>query len=362
MEPEVEAAQRVGMTVCNKWKLDRLIGTGGMAAVYAATHKIGRREAIKILHSEVARDPELRVRFEQEAHPVNRFKHPGAVHVHDIGDVAEDGSPFLVMELLDGRPLADLAREPGGVPLADLLRMVDETLDVLAAAPLMRIIHRDIKPDNIFVLQDGRLKVLDFGIARVQVGVRSRLRTRAGATLGTAPYMPPEQIRGVEIDARVDLFAVGATMFELIAKRRIHEAASESECLIKMVSLPAPPLALVAPDVPRDVCLVVDRALMFDREQRYSDALAMQHDVRAMREGRLPPYATARADLDSRTPAFSALYTGERSGSADPRGGGLSPPNDRVSPTLRRCVWKTDDRGQRGGIGWDFPLAHCAIR
>src|SRR5262249_58490916 len=135
----------------------------------------------------------------------------------------------------------------------------------LVAAHAQGIIHRDIKPDNLFVLRDGRLKVLDFGIARVRMGAPSKLKTRAGATLGTAPYMPPEQIRGLEIDARADLFAVGATMFRLIAKRRIHEAINESETLVKMASLPAPPLASVAPAVPREVCLVVDRALKFDR-------------------------------------------------------------------------------------------------
>src|SRR5580700_5418173 len=103
--------------------------------------------------------------------------------------------------------------------------------------------------------------------------------------------MPPEQIRGGEIDARADVFAVGATLFRLIARRRIHEAASEAETLVKMASAQAPLLASVAPSTPRDVCLVVDRALMFDREQRYPDALTMQGDVRALREGRPPPYA-----------------------------------------------------------------------
>jgi eukaryotic-like serine/threonine-protein kinase len=294
MDPEAEAARRVGTTLCNKWTLDRLIGTGGMAAVYVASHKIGRREAIKILHSDVARDPELRARFEQEADAVNRFKHPGAVEVRDI-DVAEDGTPFLVMELLDGQPLAERARQPGGVELGELLRLMDELLDVLVAAHAQGIIHRDIKPDNLFVLQDGRLKVLDFGIARVRAGAQTKLTTRVGATLGTAPYMPPEQIRGVEIDARADVFAVGATMFRLIAKRRIHDAGSEAEMLVKMASLQAPPLSSAAPAVPRDVGLVVDRALMFDREQRYPDALTMQGDVRALREGKAPPYATARA-------------------------------------------------------------------
>jgi len=291
MDVDREAAQRVGTTLCNKWTLERLLGTGGMAAVYVATHKIGRREAIKILHSDVARDPELRARFEQEAHAVNRFEHPGKVEVRDI-DVAEDGSPFLVMELLEGHSLAELARQPGGVELGDLLRLCDDILDVLAAAHAQGIIHRDIKPDNLFVLHDGRLKVLDFGIARVRAGVPAKLRTRVGAKLGTAPYMPPEQIRGVEIDARADLFAVGATLFRLIAGRHVHEAEGEAEMLLKMANEPAPPLLSVAPGAPSGVCLVVDRALMLDREQRYPDALTMQGDVRALREGRPPPFAS----------------------------------------------------------------------
>ena len=295
MDADEQAAQRVGMTLCNKWTLERLIGTGGMAAVYVANHKIGRREAIKILHTDVARDPELRARFEQEAHAVNRFKHAGAVDVRDI-DVAEDGTPFLVMELLEGESLATLARKEGGIELGALLRWVDELLDVLAAAHAQGIIHRDIKPDNLFIQNDGRLKVLDFGIARVRAGVPIKMRTRVGATLGTATYMPPEQIKGAEIDARADLFAVGATMFRLIAKRRIHEAESEPEMLVKMASTPAPSLSSVAPDAPRDVGLVVDRALMFEREQRYPDALTMQRDVRALRDGQAPSYASARAD------------------------------------------------------------------
>jgi serine/threonine-protein kinase len=314
MDPEAEAAQRVGTTLCNKWTLERLIGTGGMAAVYVATHKIGRREAIKILHSDVARDPDLRARFEQEAHAVNRFKHPGAVEVRDI-DVAEDGSPFLVMELLEGRPLSELQRAPGGVHPGALLGWVDELLDVLAAAHAQGIIHRDIKPDNLFVLRDGHLKVLDFGIARVRAGVSSKPQTRVGAALGTAPYMPPEQIRGVEIDGRADLFAVGATMFRLIAHRRIHEAPTAAELLLQMARLPAPALASVAPHAPANVCLVVDRALMFDREQRYPDALTMQRDVRAVREGRSPAYAvdrlgdgpTAPGTNDPRAPGSSIV-------------------------------------------------------
>jgi serine/threonine-protein kinase len=330
MDLEQEAARRVGTTLRNKWTLDRLIGTGGMAAVYEATQAVGRREAIKVLHADVARDPEVRARFEQEAQAVNHFKHPGTVEVREV-DVAEDGAPFMVMELLDGRPLSEIARGPGGVPEGELLRLVDELLDVLAAAHAQGIIHRDVKPDNLFVLRDGHLKVLDFGIARVRAGVPLELHTRGGGpALGTAGYMPPEQIKGEEIDARADVFAVGATMFRLLAKRRVHEADAESQVLLKVASEPAPPLAAVAPGVSRDVCRVVDRALMFDRAQRYPDARTMQADVRAILEGRPPPYAAARDEpppttVPERSPGTVVVSVGAPDGADQPAITGSEP-------------------------------------
>src|SRR5262250_1429955 len=129
---DTELQRRIGTVLCGKWTLERLLGVGGMAAVYVGVHKIGRRDAIKILHPEIARSPELRARFEQEAHAVNLLKHPGAVVIHDI-DVADDGAPFLVMELLEGESLADRAQRLGGLEHGEMLRLVDELLDVLAA-------------------------------------------------------------------------------------------------------------------------------------------------------------------------------------------------------------------------------------
>jgi serine/threonine-protein kinase len=285
--------KRIGTTLRNKWTLERLLGVGGMASVYVGVHKIGRREAIKILHPDAARSNEMRARFEQEAHAVNRLGHPGVVEIRDI-DTTEDGSPFLVMELLEGEPLSDRAHRLGSLGMAELLRLIDELLDVLAVAHAQGIIHRDIKLDNLFVCADGRLKVLDFGIAHMRMGASTSPRTRFGAKLGTAPYMPPEQVKGLPIDGRADLFAVGATMFRLIAKRRIHEASSEPELLMLMATTPAPPLASVAPGAPREVCLIVDRALAFDKGKRYPDAQTMQDDVRAVRRGERPRYAEAR--------------------------------------------------------------------
>jgi eukaryotic-like serine/threonine-protein kinase len=162
--------------------------------------------------------------------------------------------------------------------------------------------------------------VLDFGIARVRDGMRS-LHTRTGAALGTTPYMAPEQIKGVGVDGRVDLFAVGATMFRLVAKRRIHEAATESMLLVKMATQPAPPLASAAPGTPPGICLVVDRALQFERDQRYPDAATMQRDVQALRNGLAPPHASAIAGelgaplREERTAAAAPLA---RSSQGDP--------------------------------------------
>ncbi|AUX45018.1 uncharacterized protein SOCE26_064990 [Sorangium cellulosum] len=305
---ELELQRRVGTVLCGKWTIERLLGSGGMAAVYVGVHRIGRRDAIKILHPEIARLPELRARFDQEAQAVNRFVHPGAVEIHDI-DTTADGCPFLVMELLDGESIATYARRLGRVDVAELLAMVDGLLDVLAAAHARGIIHRDIKPDNLFRLRDGSLKVLDFGVARVRQAAIDFVRTRTGTTLGTVAYMPPEQVRGDEVDARADVFAVGATMFRLITRRRIHEAGSDTELVVKMATLPAPPLASVAPETPQAVCAIVDRALAFDRDERYPSATVMQQDIRAVLAGHPPPFALRFGAARTPAPAADSLST-----------------------------------------------------
>jgi serine/threonine protein kinase len=301
---EARLLKRIGTIVREKWTLERLIGVGGMAAVYVGMHRIGRRDALKILHPEAAKSKEIRDRFEREAHVANRFRHPGAVEIRDI-DVTEDGAPFLVMELLVGESLAERALRQG-VPLRELLIYMEQVLDTLTAAHNKGIVHRDIKPANLFVLEDGPIRVLDFGLARLrQEGDLQTILTQAGMALGTTPYMPPEQARGRPIDARADLFAVGATMFRLITGHHIHEAVTNLDLLMKMGKDPAPPLALVTPGTPRGVCMVVDRALAFDREQRYPEARMMLEDIRALRRGELPPHASRLAgnvDREASTP------------------------------------------------------------
>jgi serine/threonine protein kinase len=266
-----------------------------MAAVYVGVHRIGRRDALKILHTEAAKSKEVCLRFEREAQAVNRFRHPGAVEIRDI-DVTEDGSPFLVMELLVGESLGDRAQQLGRLPVGEVLRTAEQVLDVLAAAHEQGIIHRDIKPANLFITKEGQLKVLDFGLARMhEVNPGDGLFTKEGTTLGTTPYMPPEQARGRDIDERADLFAVGATMFRLLTGRYLHQASGAFDLLMKMGRDPAPPIATIAKNLPDDICLVVDRALAFDREKRYKDARSMLEDMRAVIVGDAPPHASRLA-------------------------------------------------------------------
>ncbi|HZF51764.1 MAG TPA: serine/threonine-protein kinase [Polyangiaceae bacterium] len=304
-DPDLEHYKaRIGTVLRGKWRIDALIGVGGMAAVYEATHRIGRRCAIKILHPEVAISKELRARFEQEALAVNKLGHPAAVNVLDI-DTSEDGSPFLVMELLEGESLGKRAQRSDGMEERELLRIASTVLEVLDVAHGFGIIHRDIKPDNLFLTSSGGVKVLDFGIARMKQG-GSNVRTRVGTMLGTIPYMSPEQITGGQVDGRADVFAVGATMFRILTKRHVHEGSTESELLIKMASQPAPALRTVAPSVSPEVCAIVDRALSFDLSRRYPTARAMREDIERALSSKATPHAPSAASIRAdASPAIS---------------------------------------------------------
>jgi serine/threonine protein kinase len=289
---EEDFQRRVGTSIRDKWTLVRLLGVGGMAAVYVGVHRIGRRDALKILHREAAKSKEVCLRFEREAQAVNRFRHPGAVEIRDI-DVTEDGAPFLVMELLVGESLGDRAQRLGKLPVDEVLHHAEQVLDVLASAHQQGIIHRDIKPANLFITTEGRIKVLDFGLARIhEGGLSDGLYTKEGTTLGTTPYMSPEQANGRPIDERADIFSVAATMFRLITGRYLHDHTGGAfDLLMKQAREPAPPIARFAPGLPASVAMIIDRALAFSRDQRYPDAVTMLDDVRAVLRGASPAHA-----------------------------------------------------------------------
>ncbi|HEX3344970.1 MAG TPA: serine/threonine-protein kinase, partial [Polyangiaceae bacterium] len=193
-EETTEAAVRVGRTLRDKWHLDALLDVGGMAAVYAATHRNGMRGAVKILHRHRSLDADIAARFRREGYIANKVAHPNAVSVLD-DDVDDDGSVFLVMELLEGATLRDRLETRGGqLPADEVLLAMHQLLDVLAVAHDAGIIHRDVKPENVFVTTDGTVKILDFGIARLcEASASGHSATMAGLPMGSPAYMSPEQ-------------------------------------------------------------------------------------------------------------------------------------------------------------------------
>jgi serine/threonine-protein kinase len=276
------AHARVGTLLNEKWRIDSLLGVGGMAAVYGASHRNGKRAALKMLHAELTADPSLVTRFLREGYLANKVEHPGVVSVLDDA-VTEDGSPYLVMELLDGYSLERHTQSPErAMPLRQVLKITDELLDVLAAAHAKGIVHRDIKPANIFLTRDGKVKVLDFGIARLAEPTGDAALTQTGSAIGTPAYMPPEQARGrwADVDARTDLWAVGATMLALLLGHRPRRADTVQEELLMAMTQPMLPTSVFFPHAPERVARAIDCAVAFERERRFPDAHAMQLELR----------------------------------------------------------------------------------
>lgn len=283
-EAERAAQARVGQTLRDKWRLDSLIGCGGMAAVYAATHRNGKRAAVKVLHAQWCGVEDVRQRFLREGYVANKVGHPGAVSVLD-DDTAEDGSVFLVMELLDGATVDACAASRPGKRLAveEAVGVTEQLLEVLAAAHDQGIVHRDIKPENLFVTRNFELKVLDFGIARLREGEPSQQTTAHGSFLGTPAFMAPEQASGrwAEVDARTDLWAVGATLYTLLTGAAVHDAETLPMLIAAAITKPAPKIQARCPELPAALSAVVDRALAFEASARFASAREMLSALRA---------------------------------------------------------------------------------
>jgi serine/threonine protein kinase len=313
-----QCEERVGKTLRGKWHLDRLLGVGGMAAVYAGTHRNGKRGAVKLLHPEIALNEEARDRFTREGYVANRVEHPGAVSVLD-DDTTEDGLVYLVMELLEGESLDAKAQGANGHLDESLTAWVaSHVLDTLAAAHEKGIVHRDIKPDNLFVTTAGAVKVLDFGIARLREAGTDKA-TQTGSVMGTPAFMAPEQALGEwqRVDPRTDVWAVGATMFAVLAGRPVHQADSQNKVLLSAMTKPAPPLGSVAKVSPA-LADIVDRALAFDRDARWPSAAAMRDALRDM----------AKAQTGANT--LVGGTRGSLSAAAQP--GGAAPPSGPQGP------------------------------
>jgi serine/threonine-protein kinase len=278
------ARARIGQILRGKYCLERVLGIGGMGVVYAATHRNQARFAIKILHDELAERPEVRLRFLREGYAANSVRHPSIARVVD-DDTTEEGSAFLVMDLLDGIGVEALwERYDRHMPAPAALAIADQVLDGLVAAHAAGIVHRDVKPANLFLTREGVVKILDFGIARVRDAAATGTNgsTGDGVLLGTPAFMAPEQAMGrtSAVDERTDVWSVGASLFTLTSGRYVHEAESPSELLLLAATRQAPSLRRCEPRAPEPLVALVDRALAFDPERRWPDAATMRDAVR----------------------------------------------------------------------------------
>ncbi len=276
---------RIGTIVAGKYELQRLIGSGSMGGVYEALHHFtGQRVALKLMHPGLRASKEHVARFLREARAASAVGHAAIVSVLDAGQ-EPNGEVYLVLELLTGEGL-DTAMERGAVTTADIVDIAAQVLDGLAAAHARGIVHRDIKPENVFLMRterrEVRAKLLDFGVAKHLVEAAGpTFVSQAGSVVGTPYYMSPEQCRGVGVDARADLWSMGALMFHVLAGVPPFDADNLGLLLTKIVTTRAPSLATKRADLPEDVRRVVDRALEADPAKRWQSASEMAAQLRS---------------------------------------------------------------------------------
>jgi tRNA A-37 threonylcarbamoyl transferase component Bud32 len=278
---------QIGDVLGGKYRLDRLIGDGGMGTVYEAEHVLlGVRVAVKVLHSDLARRPGLGERFLQEARVAAQIRSPYVVQVTDV-DKTPDGIAYLVMELLDGEPLATLLERDHTVPLPAACELTLQMLHALEAAHALGVIHRDLKPENVFLTSRGShrvLKLIDFGIAKLR-SPGTKNMTAAGVLMGTAEYMAPEQVHAAsDVDGRSDLYSVGVLLFEMLAGRR--PVAGENAVIIALKVERGDVISLrqAAPQVPEPIVALVHRAMAAKPEQRFASATEMRLALEAARD------------------------------------------------------------------------------
>ena len=254
---------RVGVTLSGRYRLQRLIATGGMGQVWEAVDsRLGRRVAVKVLKAEYSSDPEFVERFRSEARTVARLNHPGIAGVHDYGETDMDGegrTAYLVMELVNGEPLNSVLKRTGRLSLRHALDMLEQTGRALQVAHTAGLVHRDVKPGNIMITPTGQVKLTDFGIAKA---VDAAPVTQTGMVMGTAQYIAPEQaLDASQADHRADMYSLGCTLFYLLAGRPVFEGSTVAQKLMKHQTAHPMPLSTLRPEIPRGLSNIVLRML-----------------------------------------------------------------------------------------------------
>ncbi len=273
-----------------------LLGAGGMGEVWKARDtRLGREVAIKVLPGDFLEDKERRERFEREARTLASLNHPGIAAIYSFeeipGSLVSSCRHLLVMELVRGESLAErIAREP--LSLAETLSIAGQIAEALAAAHESGVVHRDLKPANVMVTDEGRVKILDFGLARVRTASSSPVETeaatevltQAGEVFGTVPYMAPEQLRGERVDARADIFSFGALLFEMASGRRPFGGTSTADVVSAILKESPPPLEGLKTGLPPRLSRIVRRCLEKDARHRFQSAADLGHELQDLAE------------------------------------------------------------------------------
>jgi beta-lactam-binding protein with PASTA domain/predicted Ser/Thr protein kinase len=334
-----------------RYRILRKLGAGGMANVYLAEdQELGRRVAIKILNDRHANDEQFVERFRREAKNAAALSHPNIVSIYDRGEA--EGTYYIAMEYLDGRSLKELIVSRGPAPVKVALEYARQILSALRFAHRHGIVHRDIKPHNVLVDGEGRVKVTDFGIARAGASQM----TEAGSIVGTAQYLSPEQARGGAVDQRSDLYSLGIVLYELLTGEPPFQGETPVEIAMKHLShAPEPPSAL-RPDLPRELDWIVMRALAKDPEDRYQSAEEMDADLERVSRG--APVAAATEESATqvmRVPAAAAAVPAAGAATM------IAPPRPALPAAPAAEYYEYDEGPGRDRALWPWLLAILLI-
>jgi serine/threonine-protein kinase len=293
------------------YRVISLLGEGGMGAVYLAEHPgIGRRVAVKVLHKQFSGDEQLLGRLLNEARAANAIRHPNIIEILDSG-MREDGVPYLVMELLEGESLGQRIRRAGALPMREALTFTYQTASALGAAHKKGIVHRDLKPDNLFIVPEldesgritgdrlmERIKVLDFGIAKLQMPQPGdSVKTRTGTLMGTPIYMSPEQCRGTKtVDHRSDVYSLGVIFFEMLVGHPPFVSDGFGELVNMHLNVPPPSARGERPEISEQLDGIILKMLAKNPEDRYPDMAALTGALK-LAGGSLPSVTNSSPDL-----------------------------------------------------------------
>lgn len=296
---------RIGSTIGGKYLIDSQIGVGGMATVYRATRLlIGDFVAVKILHAALLQDAQAPERFRREAQAAARLKHPNAVNILDFG-VSDDGTVFMVMELVEGQSLRKLIKEQGPLLPSATGEILAQVCGAINDAHSQKVVHRDIKPDNIIVSPSPngvRVKVLDFGIARLRDSSSLGNLTQTGAVMGTPHYMSPEQCLGEELDGRSDIYSLGVMLYEMLSGVVPFNSPTSMAVVVQHVNQPPAPLRVLNASISGAVESVVMHALEKRRENRPQTAIALAEEFNRALSGSVPADAVTEAAVQATAP------------------------------------------------------------